>query len=598
MIVVRIGFAQSVAVLACILPRADLCLFMKESAVTGFTRTVSLLVVLVAAPPALAQRGAAPEVTAAHKGAGKALVDLKTLISLTTPQQQKQWTVINKNLQVFLIGINNQKPLKVDMLFGAGGKMTMRPSFPISDLKKFRNGNLTPFGVKTRRIAAALYKCKGTVFEGYMRYKNGYATFAENRTDLPRDMKDPAIAVAPLLAKHDFVLHGVNREVAPASIAARRAWFGLHRKELLALVKKQAEETEADFELRKLMMVQQTNEMERFYAESAQLTTGWRMNLAKLTGRLDIYLKAIPGTDLSKSVGLIGQKPSYFAAIPRADGSILSVRANWPLDGMRKNHTLELVKAIKKSELSRIDAESSFSASEKKAHHDIGDLVEKLLVTNANAGIFDMFTEVHPNKAGSNTAIGAFRTVDGTIGEQIVKLLPKTGKGRSVKMNVAKVDGVNIHRTEVKLSKSSLLKMFLGGGVIYVGTSKDAIWFASGDNALAELTAAIKQRSKPTAVTKKDVFIDLFLKVAPWLELRDKARGPKGNPELRAVAKTAFAGGKDGVSMQLRRSGWSIIGAVDIETNVLRFAGAMVSKFSADTLDSDGKKKKATNLKR
>lgn len=565
---------------------------------TGFTRTVSLLAVLVAASPALAQKGAAPEVTAAHKGADKALVDLKTLISLTTPQQQRQWKVINKNLQVFLIGINQQKPMKIDMIFGDGGKMSMRPSFPVANLKGFRNGNLTPFGVKTRRIATSLYRCKGKVFEGYMRFKDGYATFAENRADLPRDLKDPAVVVKPLLANHDFVLHGVNRQVAPGSIAARRAWFGLHRKELLALVKKQAEETKADFELRKLMMVQQTNEMERFYAEAAQLTTGWKMNLAKLTGRLDIYLKPIQGTDLAKSVSTIGAKPSYFAAIPRAKGSILSARVNWPIDDMRKAHGLDLVKAITKSELARIDADTNFSADQKKAHHDIAKIVNTLLIKNIKAGVLDMFTEVYPNKTGSNTAIGAFKTVDGTVGDDIVKLLPKTGKGRSVKMNVAKVDGVNIHRTEVKLSKSSLLKMFLGGGVIYVGTSKDAIWFASGDNALAELTAAIKQRSKSTSVAKKDVFIDLFMKVAPWLELRDKARGPKGSPELRALAKTAFAGGKDGVSLQLRRSQMSVIGAIDIESNVLRFAGAMVSKFSADTLDSDGKKKKATTLKR
>lgn len=578
-------------------PRADLCLFEKESAVTGLSRIFASLAVVIAASPALAQNKSAPEITVAHKGAAKALTDLKTLLSLTTPKQRKQWDVIDKNLKVFLIGIDDKRPLKVDLVLDSKGQMGMRPAFPISNIKVFRNQNLEPFGIETRRVSASLYRCKGQVFAGYMRYKNGYAVFAESKSDVPLKLPDPAKAVAGLLAKYDFALNGINNQTDAQSIKERRVWFGKHRKELLALVKKLPDEPNADFELRKLMMKHQSNELERFYAEASKLTTGWKMDLSLLTGRLDIFLTAIPGTPLAKSISSIGLKPSYFASIPRTKDAILSARVNWPLDSMRQAHTTELIAAIKKRELARIDADSHFSKDEKDAHHKIGDIVADIISTNAKAGIFDMFAEVHSNKSDSNTAVGAFRTVDGTKGVDVLKLLPKTGKGRAVAFDVAKVDGVRIHKMTIKLSDTSLLKMFLGDGVIYVGTSKDAIWFASGAGALDELKAAINQRTKP-AVAKKEVFIDFFVKIAPWLELRDKSRGPKGKPELRAVARTAFSGGKDGVSLQLRRDGKNVVGGIDIETDVLRFAGAMISKFSEDTLDDSNGKKPKTKLRR
>lgn len=570
------------------------------------SRLVPLVaVVLIAAfPPSVsAQQKAspdAPEVLFAHKGAKKVFADLEALLKLTNQKQQKQWKVLKTNLDVFVIGIDQNGPLRMDLIFPLAGPLRYRPSFPIANAKQFknfRNNNLKPFGIKTLRIAPSLYKCKGQVFKGYMRYKFNFATFGEVKSDLPLNF-NPGAPLAGLLMNYDLALRGTNPAAGAGAVAARRDWFQKQRKQLVAALKPAEGESKADFDLRKLLFEQQLDEAERFYAETGELTAGWSMDLTKMTGRGDMDLTAIPGTSLAKAVDLVGVNPSYFANVSRSKTPILSLRVNWPIDAVRQKNYLKLFAAVKQRELAKTNANSGLTAKQKAADARIAGLVENLLAANVNAAIFDTFIEVHP--AGKhNTVVGAFRAADGKAMLNILKQLPDAHFGGPVTMGVAKEGNVDIHRVKLNLSAGSTLKMLLGDNVVFVGTSKDAVWFASGPNALNELVAAVKETAGPNRGKADDPFLDVFVKVGPWLELRDKARGKQGKPELRKIAREAFKPGQDGVTVQLRRRKNKVIGEMKVETDVLRFVGAMISKFSEENLDeSSGKKKKKAKLSR
>lgn len=563
-----------------------------------FRTSIAAFALCLTAAPAFAQKNAAPEITIAHRGAAKALTDLKALLMLTNEKQQKQWDVINKNLQVFLIGIDEKKPIRVDVMIGDDGKLRYVPAFPISDINVFRNRNLKPFGITTRRIAASLYKCKGEVFQGYMRYRNGYAVFSTNRSDLPQTMPAPNLAVADLLKKYDAGIQGTNKATDEKSIAARRALIDKQRKQFISLVTQKEGESDADFELRKLLMEQQFNEIERFYAETSNLKIGWKLGGNPMLGRADLDLSAIKGTELAKSIELLGKQPSYFANVPKAKDPILSMRVNWPLDEMRKTHALEIFKALHKRHIVTIDSDTARNDEQKAAGRKIADLILKLLSENVDQGIVDTFADVHKNAGKKNTAVGGFRTANGDLVVEMLKLLPKSKKGREVTMDVAKVGNVRIHLAKLELPDDSPLKMFLGESTVYIGTSKDAVWFASGQGALPELKIAINAQAGPAVAKPAGEFVDVFIKVKPWLELRSKAAGTKGRPEIRALAEEALKD-QDALTMKLTRKGDKVLGEMNVQTDVLRFIGAMIARFSANTLDeSGGKKKKKIKLKR
>jgi hypothetical protein len=532
----------------------------------------------------------------AHKGADKLLVDFEALLKLTDPAQQKQWKILKANIEFFLPGVDRTKPVRLDLVPHGAGKISWQPSIPVTNIKQFIDRNLRPAGINVVRQSASRYRCKGNVFQGFMRHKDGYAIFAPNLAGVPLDIPDPRNAIKGLLQAYDMGMIGENRATAAADIAARRQWVKAQAKELLAAMKKKEGESAADFELRKLLFEQQLKEAERFYSELASLRMGWNMDLSKMTGRADLEIAAIPDTPLAAAIKMLGKSPSRFANIPRNGESILSLRINHPLDEMRKAHFLAAFQAVRDAQVQRLKSSKTMKDKQREAATKIADMVVKLLAANADKGIFDAFAEVRMNAAGKKTSVAALRMIDGMGAVDILKILPETGKVADLKMDLAKEGDVRIHRVVVNLSPDSPFKMFMGGDDVLVGTSKDVVWFACGTNALPELKSAIKL-TREKVEPKPAPFVELFVRLRPWLELRDKSAGKKGDPDLRKLALDALAKGKDGLSVQLIRKEDKVVGEMNIETDILRLVGSMMAKFSRETLDDSNKNKKATKLK-
>jgi hypothetical protein len=123
--------------------------------------------------------------------------------------------------------------------------------------------------------------------------------------------------------------------------------------------------------------------------------------------------------------------------------------------------------------------------------------------------------------------------------------------------------------------------------MLYVGSSKDAVWCATGENALAELKAAIKKRAEAGTAPTDAPFGQIYVKLEPWMNLRE-ARNPKqGNPKLRKIALDAFSQGADVVSGELRQKDKKLVGQLLVETGILRFAGKAAADFSRENLDDN-----------
>lgn len=527
----------------------------------------------------------APSVTIMQNGANELYRDLEFILKLTNSTEQKQWSVLQEYLDIFLIGIDRTRPIRVDLIMG-GETERYISSFPITNMKEFRDDNLDSLGIESRKKSKTLYQLKGA-FLGYMRHKHEYAIIAERKDEVPVSIADPLEAIAPLLAaEYDLALEGYNHLEGQVHQDQRRKTFTDTRKELLAVLKKTKEETADDFAIRRSLYGHQLDEFERFFVEASKMVLGWTTDVVGQKGRLDIELDPIEGTSLEATIDNLGKSTSYFANIDRSENPIFSAHLNHPLDEMRKTNILETIALLRTRTNNNLNARDDVSDAERDARKEIADKTFGLLEAGAKQGLADGFFEVHANESDKNTIVCGFRAVDGTAVVDILKLVPKAREGQVMQLDVDSEGDVRIHKVVISGKRHANFLNFFGTGDLFIGSTADAVWLSSGENALAELKGAIAKAAAPKPEKPSPVFLDVFVKMAPWMNLRNARAGDKGDVAMRKLAMAAFELGDDTFSLQLRRTDKNNVeGELVANPGILRFAGKLIADFSKENLD-------------
>ena len=530
-----------------------------------------------------------PSITVMQKGADALIEDLEYLVQkLTNETEQKQWVILKDLLDSFKIGIDPAKPLRFDIIYGKGAEQyIVYVPVPKPNLKVFRMENLFPNGIDTRRpISRGFYKVKDS-FTGFMRYYKDteYAVFAEEKNQVPKNLAPPIPAIQPLInLGYDLAVHGWNES---EGIDTRHETFQENRKELTAAIKIRENETEEDFALRKMLLITQLDEGERFYAEIKDLVLGWRLDtgLEKPVGELELDFSAIEGSSLLKTIELIGNEPSYFAAVPKKENSILSLRVSHPLDDLRKGNFIKVFENLRDRTKRHTDDSTDLSAEEKVASKEISDMIFGIMIEGANQGILDAFAEVFTSE-DKNTIVGGSRCVDQEKVLEVIKKIPVARKGQVIELNVVKQGDIQIHKVLLNLEKHKNYETFVGDPNIFIATSDKAIWYAAGNNALEELKKVIELAGKEASEKEEHPqFASLHMKLGPWIDLSEKRNPEKGDIPRRKMALEAFANGDDTIDLKLWRQDNNIKGTMKIEQGILSFVGKMIAEFSKENLD-------------
>lgn len=217
-------------------------------------------------------------------------------------------------------------------------------------------------------------------------------------------------------------------------------------------------------------------------------------------------------------------------------------------------------------------------------------MIFNVMIDNANAGLMDGFAEVFTteNEKGEkkNLFVGGSICTDKQKVLDILKKLPDARSGQVVEMNVDKQGDIDIHRIKLNLEKHQNFADFVGDGDIYVATSDKAVWYATGVNGLEEIKRVIELSGKeaPEGAIPGE-FASMFMKVGPWLDLRQKRSPDKGDVAHRKMAIEAFANGNDTINLNLRREEKNIKGKMVINQGILAFVGKMIAEFSKETLE-------------
>jgi hypothetical protein len=542
-------------------------------------------------------KNAAPSAFVMLAGSDNLLGDAEYLLKLTNPVEQKQWSILKSYFEVFLIGVDPKLPTRVGVVFGDKADRYVW-SVPVSNMLNFRKNNiaqiLTPH---IREVGPNLYKLgngRPSDFNGFMLGAAPYAHIGETKDDVAQVPADPRPELQALVAKKYLAaVEFHNKQTDAASQAKRRELFQNTRKQTLDAVKKEKGETPADFELRKKALAIELDEGEWFFAESEHAQLGLTIDRTTGSGRADIELTPIAGTPLAQSIEQLQTKASHFANVEKNAGPILSARLNHPLSEVRKKTALAMAALAKDRLKARTDADEKLSADEKQATKQIIDQTFAMIEAGFKAGLADGFIDVHKGASGKNVLLAGAWTPDGTKVGDILALLPKARAGENVKLNVAEESGVKIHSVELTKDRHPHWNDLIGATTLYVGAAKEAVWAAAGDGALEALKAAIKKAAQPTpAGAEKAPWGELVVQLKPWVE--EAASEPskkKGDDHYRKMLLSAFQGQDDQLSVRMTRQQNKIVGQIDIQKGLLRFAGKAASDFSRDNLDESTQKK-------
>lgn len=544
--------------------------------------------------------------------------DLKYLVELSPdPKLKKAFKdTLDPLIDSFAEGVDPTKPIRVDLIIGKD--LTYESHFPIELLEKGSAGfipNLKGMGYTFALKAANLYEFGQKAQKrgappkilGAMRYVNGYASFASDANKLPANMPDQAAAVQALLALKYDVVGSMKNSAAAADIAARKANFAALRKQLEAGVAFKRNEDKNEFALRKLSLSQNLNEAERFVVDTDELVFGWSTIAATKetsgSGRAEFSISALPGTDLFKSTQLLAAKSSYFANVKLHKDSVISGRLNFGIDALRVGHLKDFYTTVRPIVDARIDNRATLKeADQKKAVKEAAGILIDMCVEALQLATADLFLDVRPAGEGKHTLVCGVRVANGKKADELVKLLPRVNAGREVKLDIQKIgEDVSLHSVAVPERRlAAFQKLFPGENLIYVGTSRDAVWGAAGTNAIAELTAAITEAAGAAPETVDPRVLHFTAHAGRLTELIDVVR-PEGQPIDEKLPKDEIARLKQQIkdletvrtlamnatdncdaifSGEVKKVDNKVVGSMDVSECVLKFVGSAIAKFS------------------
>lgn len=535
-----------------------------------------LLMILSLGAPAFAQKAKVPTVVIMHAGVDRLLEDIEYLVVELAGEKNVWEDKIQPNFEVFLPGVDTKRPIRYDVLLDPkADKEQARPSFPILQRQErnFLKKNIQPLGITTRQRRRNLYSCAGA-FNGWLQFNGDYATFAEQQEQIPANF-DPFTEIeAPFKAGHDLY---VTLKNDVAGMEARAAAIKPVRANLLAALKKHKDEDDAEFALRKLGVEQQLNELERFFVQAAEISITNNTDSKKGTGDSTVRLKALPETELEKSVKMLAVESSHFASLKIDAKSLANGRINFPLDDFRKAQLKAFYPVLRPVIAKKIDSEKDLSGPQKEAAKKAVDGVIDMLEQGIDLGLIDGFFESIVGSDKKHGFLLGVRAMNGKQADEIVKLIPAFDKSATLAAGFETVQGVALHKIEFKGEVTQFMKSFFGGeSTMIVGTSEKTVWIAGGADAEVRIKDAIETVAKAEKTDVSPFVLEFSAEMQPLMKAYDGVLGSRGNEKLRAIALEAFSDGGR-LEFDLKREGDVVIGTSSVDKPILQFIGELIA---------------------
>jgi hypothetical protein len=562
-----------------------------------------LATAVISISPAAAQAPQDAQITISHPGFGSLKADLKSVLDLTLPAEQTQWENIEGYIDTFSIGIDEARPVYVNILTGVKPNAILLwiPLTAKQQLFKEFRENLESLGYEVTRDAkdVTLFMLNQDAESGWIRVLSTerYAALVltSDKSALPGLKELILKAVLPtnkVVGNMDAEL--LNNDVTVPAQAKRKEAFQEVRRVSMEAIQKRPSESATEFELRKLAVKQQMDEGERVLAELGRgflsLVLDKKVPGAP-TASLKLSASAIPGTSLDAAIQQINTQPDAFAGLKKFEGSALSGRLNHPVDPMRQVNFIAFLALTEQDMADRLKGSKERSEAEKQTSLKVTTGVLDVIRSSINAGWMNGFVESVPDGKGDFTSVAAFSAPAAGNLTAVLPELANAGKGNLVEMNVDKQGDVAIHRIQLAEGYIDVVDRVFGAKKdLFVGVGPAHVWLASGVGGKEKLKETIAGLGAPQTT---DHPVHLEIQCLPWVQRFEEAakKDPPGKtPEeqeiqrewarRRARAIASFQDGGDRIVLDFHSKNGQVTGELLLEHGLLRFAGKLMSAFS------------------
>ncbi|MCY2963308.1 MAG: hypothetical protein NT069_06585 [Planctomycetota bacterium] len=557
--------------------------------------------------------------------------DLKVPFDLA--EDPKGYTTLTETLDVFIVGIQKDKPLGVRMMSSASG-LNMTMSLPVKgspgtaktdpqyqklvenlwDLDLKMNPppspaliRLVPAAIRTKTVPLRLQPTEKLMFSGF----DGFSRRETDVVHIGKELADVRALKGPIVnSQPEGVDLAISIDGKSQKPEDRLKAFDKIRKELLGAAKKKEGEAQTAFDLRDGSFKQVVAELERFYAESSSIDFLWRLDNEKKTGALDILLAALPNTPLAASAELVKNEPSAYALVS-SQGAAISMTSKLTLDPLRKAHAAELAKLVKNHVEQLIDSDAKKEAAQKTADKDSLAILFEAMADVAEQGELTGCLRSWGTGNGHFDTLGALKIPDTAKYLKLLEKIKAAAGPITVELNVDKAGEVEIHKIVSPGVQANLAEIIAADGSIYIGLGNGVLWYAAAGaptDAVPPLVVSLRmgpltqfidsyRKRNPLPVKAKATPAPKAApakgekKTALPKAQRDTSKSPleqvstlMGDMDLQKIASKAFTKDDDLIEFSLGDSEGKAHVAVKIDTGLLRFVGTAASKFVKDNL--------------
>ena len=596
---------------------------------TSWIRTAALCAAVGMGSAALAEEPA--KLHAGMRSANGLLADMEYLVVKTAKDkatQDKQKAIFEKdikpNIEIFLIGVNPDLPVGSSFLLTAETGKRRLLQIPVEILVvDFIDGNLSPIGIdaKKDRTDKTLYKLTGDTLkqDSWMRVKgnNSYASISEDKNDIPVGVVTPDVTLNAQFAKgYDFALTSLNTE---AEAKIRAAAFQKLKENQLAALKKKTDETQEAFDLRKLALTQQVDNLGQLISNTLLLEVGLSTDEAKQQGLGQLHWTALPNTEFAKWITKLEVEQSHFASLSGSDKSVLTARVLLPISDRGQTNLKEVYTLSPTVLRQKIGANKELNADEQAARIGVTAAGIEALNKSVEKGVLDLFLDIAPSEDQKHSFVLGIRSADVRAEmETLVGHLGKVRTGWSSQVNIETMGETKFHSFTVNSTPQALNDFFGGDGTVYVAAGSDFVGMAFGAGSLDVLK---KLTVQATTGEKKSLesFVDVRFHARESLDIthtfrkgnnfkffssqpddgpKDKektkkpaARGGKNdaknvlkNFDWQKTATDTMRGTDDVVTIQMKLVNGALDGEIKLNEGVLTGMGAVIAKFAEENL--------------
>jgi hypothetical protein len=592
-------------------------------------RTAALCAAVGMGSAALAEEPA--KLHAGLRSANGLLADMEYLVVKTAQDpatQAKQKATFEKdikpNIEIFLIGVNPDLPVGSSFLLTAETGKRRLLQIPVDILvADFIDGNLGPIGIDTKkdRTDKTLYKLSGDTLknDSWMRAKgnNSYASISEDKNDIPVGVVTPDVTLNAMFAKgYDFALSSLN---SAAEAQTRAAAFQKLKENQLAALAKKKDETQETFDLRKLALTQQVDNLGQLISNTLLLDVGLSIDEAKQQGLGQLHWTALPDTELAKWIAQLEGEKSRFASLSGSDNSVLTARVLLPISQRGQADQKEVYKLSPTVLRQKIEANKELNDEVKAARIGVTAAGIEVLDKSVEKGVIDLFLDIAPSGDKLHSFVLGIGSTD--VRAEVETLVGHMGKvhaGWSSQVNIETVGETKFHSFTASSSPQALKDFFGADGTVYVAAGPDFVGMAFGAGSLDVLKKLVEQA---TTGEKKNLesFVDVRFHARESLEITHTFRkennfkffSPKPDDEPQDKGKTKKSASRSGkndamstlqnfdwqktaidtmrgtddlVTIQMKLVNGALEGEIILREGVLTAMGAVIAKFAEENL--------------